>query len=360
MIRSIVPQTETAKVMTEQPLIPQILKKLCNRQDLSRGEMAKAVEAILAGQSNDSQIAGLLLALAVKGEVEEELIGAVQTLRAHALKLSLKSAPELDTAGTGGDGHGSFNLSTTAAIIAGALGVRVAKHYNRAQTSLCGSADLMEALGLPMNHSPQLTERMLDRHGIGFLFAPTFHGATKAVAQVRRDLKVRTLFNLLGPMTNPCGVRSQLIGVYDHERARLMARALVHLGCERALLVTADSGLDEISPIGKTQVVEIRDGVIQPFYSVTPADFGAPETPLAAIAGGAAAENAEILRTILAGKRHPARTAVSMNAAAALYAAGRVSSLPAGYGLSEEILSTGQVLNYLERFLAEVKEFNHV
>ncbi|MCX8501190.1 MAG: anthranilate phosphoribosyltransferase [Alphaproteobacteria bacterium] len=346
--------------MTEQPLIPQILKKLCNRQDLSRGEMAKAVEAILAGQSNDSQIAGLLLALAVKGEVEEEVIGAVQTLRAHSLKLSLQSVPELDTAGTGGDGHGSFNLSTTSAIIAAALGVRVAKHYNRAQTSVCGSADLMEALGLPMVHPPALTARMLDRHGIGFLFAPTFHAATKAVAQVRRDLKVRTLFNILGPLTNPCGVKSQLIGVYDHERAKLMARALVQLGCVRALLVTAESGLDEISPSGSTQVVEIRDGVIQPFYAVTPADFGAPESPLAAIAGGGAAENAVILRTILAGQAHPARPAVSMNAAAALYAAGRVADLRAGYQLSEEILASGQVLTYLERFLAEVKEFSHV
>ena len=346
--------------MTDEPIVPRILKKLCLRQNLARAEMAEALEAIIAGQSNDAQIAGLLLALAVKGEVEEEVIGAVQTLRGHALKLSLTTVPELDTAGTGGDGHGSFNLSTTAAIIAGALGVRVAKHYNRAQTSVCGSADLMEALGLPMVHAPQLTERMLERHGIGFLFAPTFHGATKAVAQVRRDLKVRTLFNILGPLTNPCGVTAQLIGVYDHDRARLMARAMVHLGCERALLVTAESGLDEIAPIGKTRVVEIKDGEIQPFYSVTPADFGAPESSLAAIAGGGAAENALILRTILAGQAHPARAAVSMNAAAALYAAGRVADFRAGYRMSEEILSSGRVLTYLEGFLAEAKEFSHV
>ena len=343
--------------MTEQPLIPTVIMKLCQGRDLERSEMAAALESIIAGESNDAQIAGFLVGLAVKGEVEEEVIGAVQTLRRHALKLNLATVPELDTAGTGGDGLGSFNLSTTAAIIAAALGVRVAKHYNRAQTSICGSADLMEAMGLPMVHSPQLTERMLDNYGIGFLFAPTFHGATKAVAQVRRDLKVRTLFNILGPMTNPCGVKSQLIGVYDHERAKLMGRAMLQLGCERALLVTAESGLDEISPIGKTQIVEISGGAIKN-YSVTPADFGAMELPLDSIKGGDAAENAAILRIILSGKAHPARTAVSLNTAAALFAAGKVTDLRQGYVLSESILDSGQVMTFLDRLMAEVKGFS--
>ncbi|MDI9409240.1 MAG: anthranilate phosphoribosyltransferase [Candidatus Pacebacteria bacterium] len=342
--------------MTEQPLIPNVIKKLLQRRDLDRAEMSAALESIIAGDSNEAQIGGFLVGLAVKGESIEEVIGAVQTLRRHALKLNLKTVPELDTAGTGGDGMGSFNLSTTAAIIAAALGVRVAKHYNRAQSSICGSADLMEALGLPMVHPPQLTELMLDRHGIGFLFAPTFHGATKAVAQVRRDLKVRTLFNILGPMTNPCGVKSQLIGVYDHERAKLMARAMVQLGCERALLVTAESGLDEISPIGKTQIVEIAAGAIKN-YTVTPADFGAAEMPLESIQGGTAADNAAILRRILSGRPHPARTAVSLNTAAALYAAGRVTDLKQGYGESEAIIDSGRALVFLDTVLAEVGGF---
>ena len=338
------------------PLVPLLIEKLYRDENLSAQDMESAFEAIINNQSNPAQIAGLLVGLHIKGEVVEEVLGAVKSLRKHALKLELSTPPTLDTAGTGGDGAGSFNLSTAAAIIAASLGVRVAKHYNRAQSSACGSADVMEALGLPMLHSPALTKYMIETIGIGFLFAPTFHPSTKAVAMVRRELMVRTLFNILGPLTNPCAVPNHLIGVYSFDRAKLMAETLVKIGCNRALLVTAENGLDEISPEGATRVIELNQGKLSE-RTITPKDFGATESSLASIKGGDAKTNAAIMNEILNGEKHPARSAVSMNAAAALFVAGKAANLREGYQLAMTALDNGEAAKKLSAIQQAVIDF---
>jgi anthranilate phosphoribosyltransferase len=339
-------------------MITQLIEKVARRQDLDRAEMASALDALIEGVCPEAQMAGLLIGLRVKGEAPEELVGAALALRARALKLPLDQQPMLDTCGTGGDGSGSLNLSTMAAFIAAGAGVTVAKHYNRSASSLCGSADVLESLGAIVEQSPAQTARALETVGIGFLYAPLYHPATRAVAQLRRALSVRTLFNLLGPLTSPAAVKAQLVGVFHPDRLVLMASAIRELGRERALVVSAATGdatgLDEIAPNGVTAIAELRGGEIRTF-EVTPADFGAPETPITAIEGGSPEFNAEVMRAILTGEPHVARTAVLINASAALVAADAAEDFRDGYRRAAEAIDSGAAVAKLDQFIAQSK-----
>lgn len=324
-------------------MIVDLLEKVGRRQDLTRTELSTALDALIDGTCPELQFAGLLMGLRVKGETVEEMIGAASVLRARALKLPVKERPLLCTAGTGGDGAGGLNLSTAAALIAAAAGASVAKHGNRAISSKCGSSDVLEALGIRADVSIDEMARALETVGIAFLFAPTYHPATKAVAAIRRQLGVRTLFNLLGPLTNPANVRCQLVGVYHPSKTMVMGEALRGLGCERALVVSADVGLDEISPQGATVVVDLRQGNLTQ-YKVTPADFGFEERSLDSIRGGDPMYNAAALRAILSGEDHPARPAVLMNASAALVACDLAPDFRAGVALAEQVIDDGRAM----------------
>jgi anthranilate phosphoribosyltransferase len=335
-------------------MIEELLEKVARREDLDRHEMAGAIAAFVAQTCPEPQVAGLLMAIRVKGESAEELVGAASALRERAVVPPTAARPVLDTAGTGGDGSGSLNLSTAAAFVAAGAGVTVAKHGNRSISSKCGSADVLVALGVPIDLSPEETGAAIDRVGIGFLFAPLYHPAMRAVAGIRRSLGVRTIFNLLGPLTNPAGVRHQLVGVFHPSKAMLMAQALRALESERVLVVSGEHGLDEIAPTGTTTVVDLNRGELHQ-YQVTAKDFGLDPAPLETIQGGDPETNAAILRAVLGGERHPARTAVLMNAAAALVAAEVAASLIEGTALAARILDSGAALAKLEGLRALAK-----
>ncbi|HWP99910.1 MAG TPA: anthranilate phosphoribosyltransferase, partial [Vicinamibacterales bacterium] len=279
-------------------MFAELLEKLSRRRDLTAEEAAAAMEIIMDGRAQPSQIAGLLVGLAVKGERPVELVGFARAMRARALRLTQPPDGLLDTCGTGGDRAQTFNVSTVAALVVAACGVRVAKHGNRSVSSRCGSADVLEALGVRVDAPPAVVERCLAEAGIGFLFAPTFHPSMKHAAPTRRELGIRTAFNLLGPLTNPAGATRQLTGVPRPELTELVARALALLGAERAWVVHGADGLDEISTTGYTKVSECRDGTVTTFY-VHPADAGLPKATAAALAGGDAATNAAIARAVL-------------------------------------------------------------
>ncbi|MFD2262113.1 anthranilate phosphoribosyltransferase [Lacibacterium aquatile] len=324
-------------------MIVELLEKVGRRQDLTRAELAQALDSLIDGDILEVQFAGLLMGLRVKGETVEEMIGAASVLRARALKIPVKERPLLCTAGTGGDGSGGLNLSTAAALIAAGAGASVAKHGNKAISSKCGSSDVLEALGIRADVPIPEMARALEDVGIAFLFAPLYHPATKAVASIRRQLGVRTLFNLLGPLTNPANVRCQLVGVYHPSKTMVMGEALRGLGCERALVVSAEAGLDEISPQGATVVVDLRGGELTQ-YTVTPADFGFEERSLDSIKGGDPAYNAAALKAILSGEDHPARPAVLMNAAAALVACDFAPNFKAGAELAAQVIDDGRAM----------------
>lgn len=332
-------------------MIVEMLEKVARREDLTRHELGSAVDMLIANQCPEPQFAGLLIGLRVKGESVEELVGAAQALKSRAVTLPLLERPMLDTAGTGGDGSGSINLSTAAALVAAGAGVTVAKHGNRSVSSRCGSADVLDALGVPVDFGPQEAADAIANIGIGFLFAPLYHPATKAVGALRRTLAVRTLFNLLGPLTNPANVKSQLVGVYHPSKTMLMAQALQALGTERALVVSAEIGLDEIAPCGETTIVDLRGDRLHQ-YRVTPAAFGLEERPIESIRGGDPAENAQALHAILTGADHPARTAVLMNAAAALVAADLAETFREGAKLAAHSIDSGAAMGKLDALRA--------
>jgi len=328
-----------------------LIEKVADRGDLTTEEMASAVSALIEGAAPEVAFAGLLIALRVKGETADELVGAATALRRLAIEVPTQDRPELDTAGTGGDGSGSLNLSTAAALIAAADGVRVAKHGNRAASSLCGSADLLEALGIPIDLGPAAAAEAIDQRHFAFLFAPAYHPAMRAVALVRKALAVRTLFNMVGPLVNPASPRAQLVGVFSPSRLVLMGQSLARLGCERALVVAAEAGLDEIAPEGKTHALRVEGGKFEEL-TLTAADFGLEPTPMSAIKGGDPALNASILSAILTGERHPARNAVLMNAGAALMLAGRADGFASGAKRAAEVIDSGAVGALLSRLTA--------
>jgi anthranilate phosphoribosyltransferase len=324
-----------------------LLEKLQRRQDLTVDEAAAAMDEIMEGRAPASQIAGLLIALAMKGERPPEVVGFARTMRARATRLSRAYAPVFDTCGTGGDRAHTFNVSTVAALVLAACGLRVAKHGNRSVSSRCGSADLFEALGVNVAADPQTVERCLDRAGIAFIYAPTFHPSMRHAGPTRRELGVRTAFNLLGPLTNPAGATRQLVGVPRPELTELVARSLAMLGTERAWVVHGADGLDEISTTGYTKVSECRNGRVNTFY-LHPSDVGLPKTSSDALRGGDAAENATIARHVLAGEPGPPRDIVLLNAAASLLIAGTVARIHDGLGLAADAIDSGKAAAVLE------------
>ena len=313
-------------------------------------EAAGAMDAIMEGRAQPAQIAGLLIGLSMKGERPAEIVGLAQTMRSRATRLSRSHAPLFDTCGTGGDRAHTFNVSTVSALVLAACGVRVAKHGNRSVSSQCGSADLFEALGVHITADAGTVERCLDEAGIAFLFAPTFHPSMRHAGPTRKDLGVRTAFNLLGPLTNPAGASRQLVGVPRPELTELVARSLALLGSERAWVVHGADGLDEISTTGYTKVSECRGGAVNTFY-VHPADFGLPKASPAQLRGGGAAANAEIARAILAGERGAPRDIVLLNAAASLLVAGRVASIREGVRAAGDALDSGAAARVLAQLV---------
>jgi anthranilate phosphoribosyltransferase len=324
-----------------------LIEKLQRRQDLSMDEASQAMDAIMEGRAQPAQIAGLLIGLSMKGERPAEIVGLAKTMRARATPLSRVHSPVFDTCGTGGDRAHTFNVSTVAALVLAACGVRVAKHGNRSVSSRCGSADLFEALGVQITAEPAIVERCLDEAGIAFFFAPTFHPSMRHAGPTRKDLGVRTAFNLLGPLTNPAGASRQLVGVPRPELTELVARSLALLGSERAWVVHGADGLDEISTTGYTKVSECRGGAVNTFY-VHPADFGLPKASPAQLRGGDAPANAAIARRVLDGEQGAARDIVLLNAAASLLIAERVGSIEDGIGQAAAAIDEGRAAKVLE------------
>jgi anthranilate phosphoribosyltransferase len=324
-----------------------LIEKLQHRVDLTVDEAASAMEAIMDGQAHPSQIAGFLIGLAMKGERPGEIVGLARTMRVKATKLSRSFAPVFDTCGTGGDRANTFNVSTVAALVLAACGLRVAKHGNRSVSSRCGSADLFEALGVDVAAAPPVAERCLDEANIAFLFAPTFHPSMRHAAQTRRELGVRTAFNLLGPLTNPAGATRQLVGVPRPELTELVARSLAQLGAERAWVVHGADGLDEISTTGYTKVSECRDGAVNTFY-LHPTDVGLPKATPEALRGGDAAANAAIARRILDSERGAARDIVLLNAGASLLIADQVRTVPDGISMAADAIDSGRAGRVLD------------
>jgi anthranilate phosphoribosyltransferase len=329
-------------------MFPALLEKLQRRQDLSTEEAAAAMEEIMDGRVPSSRIAALLVALAMKGERPAEIVGFARTMRGRATKLSREYAPVFDTCGTGGDGAHTFNVSTISALVLAASGVRVAKHGNRSVSSTCGSADVFEALGVNVGADPSTVERCLDQAGVAFFFAPTFHPSMRHAGPTRKELGIRTAFNLLGPLTNPAGATRQLVGVPRPELTELVARSLALLGAARAWVVHGADGLDEISTTGYTKVSECRDGEVNTFY-LHPSDVGIPKAPADALRGGDAARNADIALAVLSGQRGAPRDIVQLNAAAALLIAGRVPRIQDGLAMAADALDGGGASAVLER-----------
>jgi anthranilate phosphoribosyltransferase len=334
-------------------LLTSSIDTLASGIDLSREQAAAVLSEIMAGNATEIQIAGFLIALRTKGETVDELAGLAEAMRARATPVRVNRDELLDTAGTGG-GRRTFNVSTTAALIAAGAGCTVAKHGNRSATGLSGSADLLEALGARIDLGPEAVARCIEDVGFGFMFAPAHHQATRYVVPVRRELAVRTIFNFLGPLTNPAGASRQLIGVADPEYIETVAGALARLGTEHALVVSSEDGIDELSVSAPTMVVEVRDGKLQR-YSVAPADVGLELADASAVPGGDPAQNAEVARRIFAGEPGPARDLAALNAGAAIYAGGGADSLEAGVRAAERTLDSGAATAALERFVARTK-----
>ena len=332
-------------------MFPDLIEKLTRHEDLTSDEAAAAMEEVMAGRAAPAHIAGFLVGLAMKGERPVEIVGLARTMRTHAVPIETRYDRVFDTCGTGGDRAGTFNISSCAAIVVASCGVRVAKHGNRSVSSRSGSADVFEALGVRVSAPPIVVERCLAEAGIGFFFAPTFHPSMRHAAQARRELGVRTAFNLLGPLTNPAGATRQLVGVPRPESTELIARALLLLGSERAWVVHGADGIDEISTTGYTKISECRNGSVNTFY-LHPADVGLPKATLPALAGGDARENACAIERILAGERGPARDVVLLNAGAALLIAGSVLSVEQGILQAADAIDRGSAKRTLDRLVS--------
>lgn len=327
-----------------------LLEKVVRLEDLTEGEAAAAMREVMEGRANAPALGALLTGLVMKGERPSEIVGFARTMRAHAVKLDAPADQVFDTCGTGGDRSGTFNISTTAAIVIASCGVAVAKHGNRSVSSRCGSADVFEALGVNIGAPPSTIERALRDTGIAFFFARTFHPAMKHAAQVRSELGIRTAFNLLGPLTNPAGATRQLVGVPRPELTELLARSLMMLGSQRAWVVHGADGIDEISTTGYTKVSECRAGAVNTFY-VHPADFGIPKSDPGALKGGDAEQNAAIVRSILGGERGPRRDVVLLNAGAALFIAGRANTIKDGIAMAAAAIDAGAARARLQQMV---------
>jgi anthranilate phosphoribosyltransferase len=340
------------------PIITEAVRALVDRRDLSRIEAAAAMEAIMTGAATNAQIAAFLTALRMKGETVEELIGFAQVMRQKVVRIRTRADEVaaltgtdremlIDTCGTGGDATGTFNVSTATAFVVAGAGLKVAKHGNRSVSSLCGSADVVEALGINLELTPQKVGRCVDEVGIGFLYAPLLHTAMKHVMPARREMGVRTVFNMLGPLTNPAGANAQVIGVYTATLTEPLARVLAELGTIRAFVVHGSDNLDEISNTGESRVSEVREGLVRTF-TVRPEDFGMPRATIKDLQGGDREQNAQIIRGILQGEPGPRRDIVLMNAAAALVAGARARDLKEGVALAAQAIDSGGAARKLE------------
>ena len=332
-------------------MFAELIEKLRAREDLTEAEATAVMVEIMEGRAAPVQIAGFLIALSMKGERPEEIVGLARTMRARAVPLSRSFTDVFDTCGTGGDRLHTFNVSSLAALTIAACGVRVAKHGNRSVSSSSGSADLFDALGVNVAASPAVVERCLTDVGIAFFFAPTFHPSMRHAGPTRRDLGVRTAFNLLGPLTNPAHARRQIVGVSGPEHTDLLARALGRLGSERAWVVYGADGLDEISPTGYTKVAEYRDGGLHVFY-LRPSDLGIEPTSIDALRVSGPEESLEVARRVLAGAPGPARDFVIANAAAGLFIADGAPSLLDGAAMAGAALDDGRVSQTLDALVA--------
>lgn len=324
-------------------------------QPLSAPEMQRVLGAIMEGRTSPEEVRTFLTTLAARGETAEELAAAVEVLRAHAVRLPLSNAEDLcDTCGTGGDGQDTINVSTLAALVAASAGVRVVKHGNRAASSRCGSADLLEALGVNLDASPAVVVRCVDELGFGFCFAPRFHPAMKAVAAVRRELGIRTIFNLIGPLANPAPLAFQLVGVSEARFLRPMAEALVRLGIRHGMVVRGCDGLDEVTTTDATEVLEVDAGRITA-SRLDPERLGVPRATLSDLRGGDASHNARIAREILGGARSAAHNLVMVNAGCAIYVARQAPTIAEGVEKARDVLAEARPLRLLER----VRELSH-
>ena len=329
-------------------MIKDAIRRLVERRDLTEAEAQQVLMEVMEGQATPGQVAAFLVALRMKGETIEEIVGLARTMRAKALRVEV-SGNVLDTCGTGGDASGTYNISTATAFVAAAAGLRVAKHGNRSATSKCGSADVLEALGARLALTPQQARACLEKVGFAFLFAQAYHPAMKHVAPVRAEIGVRTVFNILGPLANPAGATHQLLGVAEAGLAPKMAAILQRLGSKHALVVHGDDGLDEVSIGGPTAVHEVRDGSVRR-YMVTPEELGLPRATRETLAGGTREENARIIRALFEGERGPKRDALLANAAAALYTGDRVASIPEGVSLAAQAIDSGAAKGTLEAY----------
>jgi anthranilate phosphoribosyltransferase len=328
-------------------MIQKALAQIAQGHHLSRDEARLAMEAIMSGEASPAQVGALLMGLQVKGETTDEITGFAETMRAKATAIVTDRRPLVDTCGTGGDHSGTFNISTTAAFVVAGAGIAVAKHGNRSATSKCGSADVLESLGVNLDASAEQVGRCIDEVGIGFLFARSLHGAMKFVAPIRQELKTRTVFNILGPLTNPAGADGQVVGVFDSALAEPLAHVLANLGARHAYVVAGSDGLDEITITEPSVVAEAKDGAVTT-YEITPEDGGLKQSSAEALAGGDAEANAAILREILQGKEGPQRDIVLLNAAAAIQAGDGASGWAEGVEKAKESIDSGQALAKLD------------
>lgn len=331
--------------------VRQAIEKLVNRIDLSEAETVDIMNQIMTGEATPLQIAAILTAVRMKGETVDEITGAARVMREKAHRVHVGAKTVLDTCGTGGDQKGTFNISTTTAFVLAGAGVNVAKHGNRSVSSQSGSADVLGALGVKVDAPKERVEQCIAEIGIGFLFAPLLHEAMKYAVQPRRDIGIRTIFNLLGPLTNPAMATHQLIGLYSGDLVAVIARVLKNLGSARAMVVHGLEGLDEISLCGPTRVAELRDGAIKE-YTVRPEQFGLRPCGIEELHGGNPQESAAIVRAVLDGKKGPARDVVLLNSGAALYVSGVAASIAEGIGLAAESIDSGSARRKLAELVA--------
>lgn len=331
------------------------LNKIVKRKNLNEEEMSEMITEIFSGNITDAQIGAMMAALATKGETFEELAGAAKAMRRKAKRIQTSAATVVDTCGTGGDGSTTFNISTTTAFVVAGCGVTVAKHGNRSISSQCGSADLLEALGVKIAIEPEVTEQAVREIGIGFLFAPLYHGAMKYAAKARKEVGLRSVFNMLGPLTNPAAANCQLLGVYAPELTEMFAQALKLLGAKRAFVVHGHDGLDEISVCAPTRISELKDNMIRT-YDIQPGQFFGESADPEWLRGGTPEVNAEITKKILAGEKGPRRNIVLLNAAAAITAAGKTADFKEGIRVAETSIDEGKAAEKLESLIRFTQE----
>jgi anthranilate phosphoribosyltransferase len=328
-------------------VIKEAIAKVVEKVDLTEGEAEEVMDEIMSGAATPAQIGSFITALRMKGETIGEITGSVRSMRKKATPIRTKHQTVVDTCGTGGDGAHTFNISTTAALVVAGAGVAVAKHGNRSVSSKCGSADLLKELGVNVEVPPEVVERCLDEVGIGFLFAPMLHGAMKHAIGPRREIGVRTVFNILGPLTNPAGAQFQMVGVFAPHLTETVAEVLKNLGSKRAFVVHGADGLDEITIAGSTKVSELNDGRVRTYY-IDPKNFGIKRGSLSDISGGDPSRNAQITKDVLAGKEGPARDVVILNAAVALVAGGASPTIPEGIAKAARSIDSGAAKKKLD------------